>query len=91
MEKESRDMKFDMLKIGDKVKFREDDWYIVTFFTDEQTIFVVYKGYVEFKNEKIWTYHCTSLDSFLYTICLEENLSLKDRQELYKVNGLEYK
>ena len=35
MEKESRDMKFDMLKIGDKVKFRGEKCIVVSFFTDE--------------------------------------------------------
>ena len=82
-------MKFDMLKIGDKVKFRGEKCVVVSFFTDEQTIFIVYK--VWGSECKCWFYDCATLDGFLHGMCLEDNLSLEDRQELYKVNGLEYK
>lgn len=84
-------MKFDMLKIGDKVKLVAPMGIgtVVTFFTDNQTMFVVYKEYI--KHKKAWAYKCDTLEGLLYITCLVDNLSLEDRQELYKVNGLEYK
>lgn len=76
------------LKVGDIVRVLNEKRYIVSFIDDGGLTIIVYK--VWSVSKKHWFYHCDTFTSFLYLICLNEDYSKEKRNQLFKINGLNY-